>query len=111
MPSSEKIRQFADVTLVDRPAVGGKGGALGELRRAGIAVPPGFIVCTSAFEQFLSALEEQEPVRLRVEALGDHELDATIALSDRLRMRFQRTPIPEDLRAEIKFGRRMVVGA
>ena len=38
------IGWFADLTLADRPAVGGKGASLGELTRAGIAVPPGFVV-------------------------------------------------------------------
>src|SRR5262249_38212189 len=45
--------------------------------------------------------EMQDSVRLQVEALGDQDLDGAMALSERLRMLFQRTPIPEELRAEI----------
>jgi phosphoenolpyruvate synthase/pyruvate phosphate dikinase len=33
MPPSENISWFADITLKDRPRVGGKGGSLGELER------------------------------------------------------------------------------
>ncbi|MFZ0977995.1 MAG: PEP/pyruvate-binding domain-containing protein, partial [Candidatus Acidiferrales bacterium] len=69
MPSSEIIGWFADIGLSDRPTVGGKGGSLGELKRAGIPVPPGFVVRTAAFERFLSTLEKDEPIRSRVEAL------------------------------------------
>ena len=58
MHSSEIIGWFADIGLSDRPTVGGKGGSLGELTRASIPVPPGFVVRTAAFERFLSALEE-----------------------------------------------------
>ena len=54
---SQFIGWFADLSLADRPQVGGKGGSLGELVRAGIAVPPGFVVKTAAFEQFLAAAE------------------------------------------------------
>ena len=51
------VSWFADVGIADRPTVGGKGGSLGELTQAGIAVPPGFVVTTFAFEEFLAALE------------------------------------------------------
>ena len=39
---SDAVAWFADVGIHDRPTVGGKGGSLGELTSAGIAVPPGF---------------------------------------------------------------------
>ena len=35
---------FKDVDKEDGPTVGGKGANLGELTRAGLPVPPGFIV-------------------------------------------------------------------
>jgi pyruvate,water dikinase len=100
-PSSENVSWFADITLQDRPAVGGKGGSLGELTRAGIAVPPGFVVRTAAFERFIAALEKQEPIRPRVEALDEHELEKITALSQQLRMRLETAPLPDDLQSEI----------
>ena len=42
------VAWFKDVGIVDRPTVGGKGGSLGELTQAGIAVPPGFCCGASA---------------------------------------------------------------
>ena len=71
MQSSENISWFADITLKDRSVVGGKGGSLGELTRAGIAVPSGFVVRTGAFERFLATLEMEEQIRPRVESLRD----------------------------------------
>ena len=47
--SDPVIAWFDAIGLGDRPAVGGKGGSLGELTKAGIAVPPGFVVRTEAF--------------------------------------------------------------
>jgi pyruvate, water dikinase len=100
VPSSEIIGWFADIGLSDRPTVGGKGGSLGELTRASIPVPPGFVVRTSAFERFLRALETQEPVRSKVEALREHELEKITALSEYLRGRFEKSPLPDDVSAE-----------
>jgi pyruvate,water dikinase len=76
MRSTDIAGWFADIGLHDRPQVGGKGGSLGELQRAGIAVPPGFVVKTGAFERFLQALEREAPVRSCIEALNGDDLDA-----------------------------------
>lgn len=101
MPSSEIIGWFADVGLSDRPTVGGKGGSLGELTRASISVPPGFVVRTAAFERFLNALEQEEPIRPRVEALSDHELEQITALSEHLRARLESAPLPAEVSSEL----------
>lgn len=95
------ISWFADIGLQDRPRVGGKGGSLGELTRAGIAVPPGFVVCTAAFERFIESLEQRAPVRARVEALDSQDLQAIGALSRELRARVEAEPMPADLQREI----------
>ncbi|HET6932504.1 MAG TPA: PEP/pyruvate-binding domain-containing protein [Candidatus Acidoferrum sp.] len=101
MRSSENISWFPDIALKDRMAVGGKGGSLGELTRAGVGVPPGFVVRTAAFECFLDALEKEEPVRSSVAALGDHELGRIKSVSERMRARFENSPLPQALQAEI----------
>jgi pyruvate,water dikinase len=88
---------FAELGLADRPQVGGKGGSLGELERAGIAVPPGFVVKTAAFEQFLAALEQTVPVRASVAALDADDLNAVTDLSQRLRAQIQAMPMPADI--------------
>jgi pyruvate, water dikinase len=99
--SSEIIGWFTDIGLSDRPTVGGKGGSLGELTRASIRVPPGFVVRTTAFERFLAALEKEEPIRPRVEALASHELEKITSLSQRLRVRVDKIPLPDDINSEI----------
>ena len=99
--STANIGWFADIGLSDRPTVGGKGGSLGELTRAGIAVPPGFVLRTAAFERFLQALEASAPVRALVEALDPDDLDAAAACSKALRARVEGSPLPDDLMAEI----------
>ena len=94
MPSSSNISWLADITLNDRPMVGGKGGSLGELTRAGIAVPGGFVVCTCAFEQFLAILEKQAPIRRRIEALSFEDLSGIRLLSEEVRARIRAASLP-----------------
>jgi pyruvate,water dikinase len=97
MGSSALVGWFADIGLADRLEVGGKGGSLGELTRAGIEVPPGFVLKTAAFERFIAILESESPVRERVESLQAEDLGAMTVLSAQLRARFAATPLPADV--------------
>ncbi len=101
MPSTQIIGWFADIGLHDRPHVGGKGGSLGELQRAGIDVPPGFVVKTGAFERFIHALEEQSPLRALIEALDPDDLAAVTARCKEIRARVESVELPRDVLAEI----------
>ena len=101
MGTGTHIAWFEEVGLGDREEVGGKGGSLGELTAAGIAVPPGFIVRTGAFERFLESLERAAPVRAAVGALSCEDLDAIRACSGALRQRIEAAQLPADLLAEL----------
>src|SRR5580765_4466614 len=90
-----------DVGIDDRPDVGGKGGSLGELRRAGIAVPPAFVVRTRVFERMLETLEREVPVRARVESLDPGDLSAIADCSKDLRKRIEQAPLPREVADEI----------
>ncbi len=94
MESAGNVSWFADIGLSDRPHVGGKGGSLGELLRAGVAVPPGFVVRTQAFESFLEMLERKSPIRSHVEALRPDDLEAATACSKEMRARLEEAPLP-----------------
>jgi pyruvate, water dikinase len=101
MRSTANIRWFADISLADRAMVGGKGGSLGELTRANIAVPPGFVITTRGFERFLARLEKGNSIRSHVEELHDHDLKEISAFSEQMRARFERASLPEDVCADI----------
>ena len=101
MNPSAFISWFAEVGIDHRPQVGGKGASLGELQRAGITVPPGFVIRTEAFARFLASAEELAPVRSRIESLPAGDLEAVTRCSDTLRTLVERAPVPPELRAEI----------
>ncbi len=47
------VQHFNDLGKESVSIAGGKGAQLGEMTRAGIPVPPGFVVLTPAFDLFL----------------------------------------------------------
>lgn len=96
------IAWFADIGLPDRPAVGGKGGSLGELTRAGLPVPPGFVVRTEAFEAFIAALDAARPLRAPVEALDPADLETAGAVTAEIRKRIEAAPLPSDVEQAIR---------
>jgi pyruvate,water dikinase len=101
MAGSAYIAWFSDIGLGDREQVGGKGASLGELQRAGITVPPGYVVTTTAFERFLASLERVSPMRALIGALDAEDLEAVTACSKALRRRFEETPLPAEVLAEL----------
>ena len=93
------IAWFADIGLPDRPRVGGKGASLGELERAGIPVPPGFVVTTAAFRHFIEGLPGH--VRDELIALESGAADPQAERTAELRARIEAAPLPDELAATI----------
>jgi pyruvate, water dikinase len=111
MSSASNITWFAHITLADRATVGGKGGSLGELMRAHIAVPAGFVVTTRAFEQFMAALNNENSFRSRAQALRSHDLEEIRELFGIVTAQFETAPIPQDVHAEIVAAHAQLCGS
>src|SRR3989344_2322268 len=58
----EIVRPFTRLRSGDVAIAGGKGASLGELTQAGIPVPPGFVLLSSAFDRFLSEVDLNEEI-------------------------------------------------
>lgn len=93
--------RFSEVGIADRPTVGGKGASLGELTRAGIRVPQGFVVTTAAFEHFLADVDPEGSIRAAVEALAKDDLPAIKKVTEIVRERIVQSPMPIDLERAI----------
>jgi pyruvate,water dikinase len=94
------IRPFSELSVEDRLTVGGKGANLGELVRAGIRVPPGFVVTTLAFEEFLAAVGADE-IRREIEALDAADLGTIQSTGERVRARIESAPVPGPIASAI----------
>ena len=105
------ISWFKDVGIDDRPSVGGKGASLGELTRAGIRVPTGFVVTTAAFERYLEETDKQGAIRSTIEQLAAGDVTAITEASKTLRQRITETPMPVDLQEAIIASYRELCGS
>lgn len=92
------ISWFAGLGIGDRPTVGGKAASLGEMTRTGLPVPPGFVVRTEAFNQFLAVVERSIPVRARVAAIDPGDLAAIQACAADIQGAMLAHPLPQSLR-------------
>ena len=66
----EFVRNFTHISKNDVALAGGKGASLGEMTQAGISVPPGFVVFSTAFDYFI----EQTGIKADIDAIL-HKVD------------------------------------
>ena len=95
------ISWFRELGINDRPSVGGKGASLGELIRAGIRVPDGFVVTTAAYWEFLGAIDPDQGIRSSIEALEHGELTAIQDTGAAIRRRIEQSPMPDGIRQAV----------
>jgi pyruvate,water dikinase len=93
------VSRIADLSLADRPVAGGKSASLGELMKAGVRVPQGFVVLTAAFEAFLDAAGSE--IRNEIAKLDLDDAPQIAAVSERLRRRIHEMPVPGDIADDI----------
>lgn len=94
MTTVQPVLGFADIGRDDVPLVGGKGASLGELLRAGVRVPDGFVVTTTAFRDAMGALADEVGRRVTDLDPGDAERLATVTAEIRQRVASAPPPTP-----------------
>ena len=102
------------VTLADAAdagTVGGKAASLGELTRAGIAVPPGFAVTTGAFTAAMAALDGGGALRAGIGALSAADVAEIARVAARFRRIVAEAPLPSEVTAAITAGYAALAGA
>ncbi|HTT03391.1 MAG TPA: PEP/pyruvate-binding domain-containing protein [Steroidobacteraceae bacterium] len=101
-PQPPLVSWFSDIELAHRALVGGKGASLGELTRAGFSTPPGFVVTTRAFEDFLAASSATGTIRARIALASADDLQALGRLSQDIRRGIEQAALPAALVAEVR---------
>ncbi|RLG59822.1 MAG: phosphoenolpyruvate synthase [Candidatus Hydrothermarchaeota archaeon] len=97
-----EIVWFNDLSKEDVGLAGGKGANLGELVRAGLPVPEGFVVTSKAYKRFLKDSGLWDKIS---KILENTDVDKTRELqeaSKKIRELIINTPMPEDLKAGIR---------
>lgn len=104
------VRQFQDIGRDDIAEVGGKAANLGELARAGLPVPPGFVLTTAAYRRFVEVAGIQERLLELVRDLDPEDTEAADNASQAVSALFAGTEIPDDLRHELLTARAALGG-
>ncbi len=95
-----QVLTFDDLDRNDVALAGGKGASLGELCRAQVRVPPGFVVTTEAFLAVASGLLGE--VASAVATLAGAGRDDVERVTAELRRQVMTLPLPEDLSSAIR---------
>ncbi len=93
---------FSEVGRDDLGLVGGKGANLGELTRAGIPVPPGFVVTADTYFHFLRQNALEPIIKKELFNLEVHDSRALSECAARIRKRILAAAMPAHIADEIK---------
>ena len=93
---------FNEVTKKDIPLVGGKGANLGEMTNAGIPVPQGFIVTSSAYNQFVKEAGLEKKIRSLLAPLDANDSKQLQSISEKIKNIIVKATMPADLDKAIR---------
>lgn len=89
---------LSDIGIDDVAVAGGKGANLGELVRAGLPVPPGFVIPADAYLAALDAAGVRDRVRDVAAAVTEETVSSA---AEELRALVAKVPVPDGLRAAL----------
>jgi len=95
------VAWFGDIDRKDVAAGGGKGASLSDMARAGLPVPPGFVICTETFRQFMEYSGLDQKVTSALEGLNVENSALLERVSRELVEQIETMICPEYLQKEI----------
>src|SRR5207253_1446032 len=81
---------------------GGKGANLGDMLRAGLPVPPGFVVTTDAYRFFVAANSLQAEIERLARSAPPDDLAALSAAADAVAALFAAATMPPEVAAAVR---------
>jgi pyruvate,water dikinase len=98
---NQHVLRFQELGKGDVLVAGGKGASLGELTRAGIRVPEGFVVTTHAFQWAVTTIDANGEIVSAVSSLDGRDLRASTKVGAWARARVEAAPLPEELVSQV----------
>jgi pyruvate,water dikinase len=96
------IKTFKQLTMKDTPIAGGKGASLGEMINQKIPVPPGYVILTEAFENFLDEADLRVEVNSEINDVGKDKMHTVEHASERIQDMIHRAEMPKQIGEEIQ---------
>ncbi len=94
-------RRFEEILKDDAVIAGGKGASLGEMTKAGIPVPPGFVVLASSFERFLKETDLEQEIDTVFHSVEHDKMHTVEKASEKIRYLILHAKMPQDIADEI----------
>lgn len=95
-------KPFSELTRNDAGTAGGKGASLGEMTRAGIPVPPGFVILTNAFEHFLDVTDLRQEVEANLSQVDHTAVHTAERASEQIQTLIMGAEMPSEIQEEIE---------
>jgi pyruvate,water dikinase len=92
---------FDEIGRHDVPLAGGKGANLGDMVRAGMPVPPGFVITAPAYRLLIQQAHLGARIEEMLHGLDRNICEAVQAIEPRIRELFVHIPIPDELEQAI----------
>ena len=96
-----EIRWFQELSRNDVALAGGKGANLGEMTRAGLPIPPGFVVTAETYRTFLQKSGLPERIASELDGLDVEDTDHLNAAAAAIQELILAMPIPDDFRHDL----------
>src|SRR5918998_1546523 len=93
---------FDEIGKNDIALVGGKGANLGELSRAGLPVPPGFVLTTAAYDAFVESNDIGEAILGHASVARAEDPAALEEVTEGIRALVSGSKVPKDMADEIR---------
>jgi pyruvate,water dikinase len=96
-----RVVALSDVSDSDLAMVGGKAGKLGELVRLGLPVPPGIVITTESYQEFVTGTPVGATIAEALRSIDPARNESVEAASKRIREAFETTEFPPELRTSL----------
>lgn len=106
----QAVRPFRELGVQDVAYAGGKGANLGELTRAGLPVPDGFVVGAPAYAAFCAESGLRERLAELLDGVDVEDTAALQAASVAAREMVEAAPMPQELEREIRSRYEQLIG-
>ncbi len=91
------IKLLTELSNKDVAIAGGKGASLGELMRADISVPNGFVVLTGSFDKFLDGADLRQEIRAQLNKVDQNKMHTVERASERIQLMILRAEMPKNI--------------
>jgi pyruvate, water dikinase len=94
-------KNFKNLSKKDIAIAGGKGASLGEMTKAGISVPPGFVILAGAFDRFLGETDIGVEIGVALKKVKKDDINSVEEASILIRDIIMDEKFPKDIGEEI----------